>query len=62
MKISLVEGLDYILENNKMVFTKEFLLKRGYCCNSKCRNCPYKVNKPVENNNYNPVDNKEDTL
>jgi hypothetical protein len=42
MKIALVEGVDYTLENNKMVLTKEFLLKRGYCCNSKCRNCPYK--------------------
>lgn len=42
MKIILVEGEDYTLENNKMVLTKEFLLKRGYCCNSKCRNCPYK--------------------
>lgn len=41
MKMSLVEGIDYMLENNKMVFTREFLLKRGYCCNSRCQNCPY---------------------
>ena len=25
-----------------MVFTAHFLLKRGYCCNSGCRHCPYK--------------------
>ena len=24
------------------VMTKKFLLERGYCCNSKCRHCPYK--------------------
>jgi uncharacterized protein DUF5522 len=24
-----------------MVFTSEFLLRRGYCCESGCRNCPY---------------------
>lgn len=41
MKMSLVEGVDYTIENNKMVFTRDFLLKRGYCCNSRCRNCPY---------------------
>ena len=62
MKINLVEGVDYLLENNKLVFTKEFLLKRGYCCNSKCRNCPYKVqNKNFENNSYILVDSKEET-
>ena len=23
--------------------SREFLLKRGYCCNNNCKNCPYKV-------------------
>lgn len=22
--------------------SREFLLSRGYCCNNKCKNCPYK--------------------
>lgn len=35
------EGEDYIIENGKYVFTAKFLLKRGYCCHFKCRNCPY---------------------
>lgn len=35
---------DYYLENDKIVFTSEFLLQRGYCCNSKCRHCPYQDN------------------
>jgi hypothetical protein len=25
--------------------SREFLLKRGYCCNSGCTNCPYKKEK-----------------
>jgi hypothetical protein len=25
-----------------MVFTATYLLKRGYCCNSGCRHCPYR--------------------
>jgi hypothetical protein len=49
MKISLVEGVDYIMENNRMVFTRDFLVKRGYCCNSRCRNCPYSVADRSEN-------------
>lgn len=38
---SLVEGLDYYLEGAAMVFTAEFLLRRGYCCESGCRHCPF---------------------
>ena len=38
----LVEGVDYYLENGLLVFTSTFLLKRGYCCESGCRHCPYK--------------------
>ncbi|MEO8041849.1 MAG: TlyA family rRNA (cytidine-2'-O)-methyltransferase [Acidobacteriota bacterium] len=37
----LVEGDDYSFENGLMVLTSSFLLKRGYCCGSGCRNCPY---------------------
>lgn len=41
----LQEGVDYYIENGLFVFTGEFLLKRGYCCESGCRHCPY----PTEN-------------
>ncbi len=37
----LVEGVDFYLERGKLVFTSAYHLKRGYCCNSKCRHCPY---------------------
>jgi hypothetical protein len=37
----LQEGLDYYLENGLFVFTATFLRKRGYCCESGCRHCPY---------------------
>lgn len=39
---SLVEGVDYYLENGLLVFTAAWHLKRGYCCGSGCRHCPYK--------------------
>ena len=41
----LVEGEDYYLEGAAMVFTARFLLRRGYCCESGCRHCPYTSTK-----------------
>jgi len=39
----IVEGVDfYYNEEKKVVFTEAYLLKRGYCCNNKCKHCPYK--------------------
>ncbi|PYP92082.1 MAG: hypothetical protein DMG65_05530 [Candidatus Angelobacter sp. Gp1-AA117] len=37
----LVEGEDFYIENGLYVFTREYLLKRGFCCQSGCRHCPY---------------------
>lgn len=42
------EGADYYFENGLMVLTAHFLLKRGNCCGSGCRNCPYS-NKETQN-------------
>lgn len=36
------EGVDYYIEKGFFVFTKSYLLKRGYCCKNGCRHCPYK--------------------
>lgn len=38
----LLEGEDYYREGKYMVFTSAYHLKRGYCCNSSCRHCPYR--------------------
>lgn len=32
---------DYYMEGPNMVFTAQYHLKRGYCCGSGCRHCPY---------------------
>jgi len=39
---ALIEGEDYYNEGGLIVFTALYHLKRGYCCNSGCRHCPYK--------------------
>lgn len=41
----LVEGEDFYYEGPYMVFTAKYLLKRGYCCESGCRHCPYGFKK-----------------
>ena len=32
--------------------SREFLLKRGYCCDNDCKNCPYKTTKMDKIKNY----------
>ena len=43
---------DYYFDGPYMVFTAAYLLKRGTCCGSGCRHCPYRgtpqdKNKPA---------------
>ncbi|ATA89261.1 hypothetical protein CGC58_05695 [Capnocytophaga stomatis] len=35
----------YYSEKGYKIFTEEYLLKRGYCCQSGCKHCPYGYNK-----------------
>lgn len=33
---------DFYYENGLIVFTAAYHAKRGYCCNSGCRHCPFR--------------------
>lgn len=33
---------DFYYEGPYLVFTAAYHLKRGFCCSSNCRHCPYK--------------------
>lgn len=35
----------YYSPDGFIVFTEKYHLKRGYCCKSGCRHCPYGFNK-----------------
>ncbi|TNE70435.1 MAG: hypothetical protein EP333_10420 [Bacteroidetes bacterium] len=35
----------YYSEEGFIVFTEKYHLKRGYCCKSGCKHCPYGFNK-----------------
>jgi hypothetical protein len=37
-----LEPEDFYYEGPYLVFTEAYHLKRGYCCNSGCRHCPYR--------------------
>ena len=39
---SVLRPEDFYMEGPYMVFTEAYHLRRGYCCNSNCRHCPYK--------------------
>jgi hypothetical protein len=43
MKSPLVEGEDFYLEGASLVFTARYHSRRGYCCESGCRHCPYRA-------------------
>ena len=34
---------DYYYDGPYLVFTAAYHRKRGYCCNSGCRHCPYRA-------------------
>jgi hypothetical protein len=43
-----LEPEDYYFEGPNLVFTAAFHLKRGVCCGSGCRHCPYRETKSSE--------------
>jgi hypothetical protein len=42
---------DYYIEDGKYVFTEQFHIKRGHCCGSGCRNCPFHPKYQKNNTN-----------
>jgi hypothetical protein len=38
---TLIEGEDFYREGLYVVFTEAYHRKRGYCCGSGCRHCPW---------------------
>ncbi len=41
----LVEGRDYYMDGPYLVFTREYHLQRGSCCQSGCRHCPWEFQR-----------------
>ncbi|MFA6239046.1 MAG: DUF5522 domain-containing protein [Bacteriovorax sp.] len=50
-KLNLVLKIDYYInDDGNLVFTEQYLLKRGYCCQSGCLHCPYGYTDKVDPN------------
>lgn len=41
-------GVDYTIEQGRVVFSAEHLAKKGTCCGNACDNCPF--TKPFKGN------------
>ena len=41
MNNQLQQDVDYYLEGERVIFTALFHIKRGQCCGSGCRHCPF---------------------
>ena len=42
--MSFKEGIDFYYDDNGlMVLTADYLRRRGHCCHSGCKHCPYEV-------------------
>ena len=48
------EQPDWYFENGLLVYTAAYHLKRGPCCGSGCRHCPYEP-RHVEGNKQTPT-------
>ncbi|HQV76176.1 MAG TPA: DUF5522 domain-containing protein [Flavobacteriales bacterium] len=46
--MGLEEGDFYLSPEGYIVFTEQYHLKRGHCCQSGCRHCPYGFNKKTK--------------
>jgi len=44
-KHEFIKDVHYYIEHDKVIFTEQYHLQRGQCCNNNCRHCPYKKDK-----------------
>jgi hypothetical protein len=56
MDNELEAGIDYYTDDSGLlVFTEACHLKRGYCCASGCRHCPWKKLPKADNSQENEI-------
>ncbi|MBK8668749.1 MAG: hypothetical protein IPN89_04490 [Saprospiraceae bacterium] len=41
----MIQGLDFYMDGPFVVMTAHYLTKRGVCCKSNCRHCPYQTSE-----------------
>lgn len=56
---TLAEGEDYYMDGPYLVFTEAYHRKRGYCCNSGCRHCPWRLAADESGDNVHGGESRE---
>jgi hypothetical protein len=51
----------YVNENGLITFTSNYHLKRGYCCGSGCRHCPFDYESVPEPKRSRLIENRNNT-
>ena len=46
----------YLSEEGYIVFTEKYHLKRGHCCKSGCKHCPYGYD--IRTDSFKPIEKK----
>ena len=52
------EGDYYLSPEGFRIFTEQYLKRRGYCCKSGCKHCPYGYDKKTDKENVEPEKEK----
>ena len=47
-KKQLLEEVYYLSKDGYIIFTENYHQKRGYCCKSGCKHCPYGYDKKTD--------------
>jgi hypothetical protein len=50
--------VDFYEQNGMLVMSKDYHLRRGYCCKSGCLNCPYGYLKDTDEQDNLTTDNE----
>ena len=50
IKEFLSQKQDFYKEGGNLIMTEDYHIKRGYCCGSRCRHCPY-IPKHIKGSN-----------
>lgn len=47
-RLNLTEEDYYLSDEGYIIFTAKYHIKRGYCCKSGCKHCPYGFDKKTD--------------
>lgn len=40
-KFEFIKHIHYYVDNDRVIFTENYHIQRGYCCGNGCKHCPF---------------------